>query len=68
MTTFLMISNLLDASVADVDAIVMLENIKALNYTNIDRCVGFDSDETRAIIRVFIKNAFYAILFWVRFK
>lgn len=54
MTSFSMISNPLDAFAADVDAIVMLENIKALNYSNIARCVGFDSDETRAIIRVFI--------------
>lgn len=32
---------------------MLLENIKVLNYSNIDKRVGFDTDETLAIIKVF---------------
>lgn len=43
---------ILDAKSADADAIVLLENIKKLNYKNVDGSRGFTSDETFAIIKV----------------
>lgn len=44
---------LADATVADIDAIVLLENIKVQNFVNVDRRIGFDIHETRAVIKVF---------------
>lgn len=41
-----------DANLADADAILLLENVKIANYNNIDRFVGFDVDETLAVIKV----------------
>lgn len=44
---------LIDAKRADTDAIIMLENIKVLNYDNGNRRVGFDNNEMREILKVF---------------
>lgn len=44
----------LDAISADIDAIVLLENIKSSNYVNVDRFIGFDRDETLAVIKVIV--------------
>lgn len=44
---------LTDAKRADTDAIIMLENIKVLNYDNGNRRVGFDNNEMREILKVF---------------
>lgn len=41
-----------DAKEADDDAIVMLENIKTLNYVNVDRFIGLNTDETLAVVKV----------------
>lgn len=43
---------LLDAKCADADAVVLLENTKVLNYINGDRHVGFNVQETVAILKV----------------
>lgn len=37
---------------ADADAVLLLENTKILNYVNVDRQIGFDSEVTRAILKV----------------
>lgn len=45
-----------DANLADADAILLLENIKISNYNNIDRLVGFNLEETLAVMKVFLSN------------
>ena len=42
-----------DAIIADPDAVLLLENIKFQNYINEDRRIGFDTDATMAILKVF---------------
>lgn len=41
-----------DSKSADSDAVLLLENVKSLNFHNIDRHTGFDADETFAVIKV----------------
>ncbi|XP_055309442.1 uncharacterized protein LOC129573174 [Sitodiplosis mosellana] len=40
-----------DASCADADAVLLLENIKFQNYVNEDRHIGFDTETTMAILK-----------------
>lgn len=53
-TVFNMIlsDRLIDTSVADADAVLILENTKLLNYVNADRHNGFDSHTTFLILSV----------------
>lgn len=44
--------NWTDTNVADVDAIVILENVKQLNFVNENRHIGFDSQATFLILSV----------------
>lgn len=43
----------LDASHADSDAVLLLENTKYQNYTNENRLTGFDTGTALAILKVF---------------
>ncbi|XP_055295161.1 uncharacterized protein LOC129564935 [Sitodiplosis mosellana] len=45
----------LNAKCADADAVVLLENTKLLNYVNGDRQVGFNAEETLAILKTLAK-------------
>lgn len=47
-----------DAQSADSDAVLMLENVKFQNYVNGDKLIGFDTDETLAILKVFYNLTF----------
>lgn len=42
----------IDAKRADTDAIIILENIKVLNYDNGNRLVGFENMEMREVLKV----------------
>lgn len=53
----------------------MLDNIKARNYVNVDRFIGFDTDETLAVVKVqkiqfliSIRTFFRIILIFVNFS
>lgn len=41
-----------DATCADADAIILLENTTILNYINADRQIGFNVEQTLAILKV----------------
>lgn len=43
---------ILDADIADADALLLLENIKVLNYVNGNRFVGFSTNETLEVMKV----------------
>lgn len=45
-------NNMLDASCADVDAVLLLENVKFHHYTNEDRHIGFNTETTLAVLNV----------------
>lgn len=47
-----------DAQSADSDAVLVLENVKFQNYVNGNKLIGFDTDETLAILKVFCNSAF----------
>lgn len=40
------------ATVADADAVLLLDNIKCMNYFNEDRSVGFDFKTTLEVLKV----------------
>lgn len=40
------------ATVADADAVLLLDNIKCMNYFNEDRTIGFDFKTTVAVLKV----------------
>lgn len=42
----------IDAELADADALLLIENVKPLNYVNGNRFVGFDTNETVAVTKV----------------
>ncbi|XP_031633860.1 uncharacterized protein LOC116347423 [Contarinia nasturtii] len=44
-----------NAEYADSDAILLLENIKFQNFTNVDKHIGFNTNETLAILKVLAK-------------
>lgn len=46
-------SKFTDAEYADSDAILLLENVKFQNFTNRDKRIGFNTNETFAILKVF---------------
>lgn len=43
---------LLDAKIADIDALLLLKNVKFNNFVNADRLVGFNTEETMAVMKV----------------
>lgn len=47
------IDGISDAKSADADAVLLLENTKFQHYVNGDRHVGFNADETLAVLKVF---------------
>lgn len=53
------LTHFIDAKQADADAVVLLENIKIMNYKNINGFIGFDTNETKAIIKVFHLYKFF---------
>ncbi|XP_031633861.1 uncharacterized protein LOC116347425 [Contarinia nasturtii] len=44
-----------NAEYADSDAILLLENVKLDNFTNVDKRMGFNTNETLAILKVLAK-------------
>lgn len=41
------------ATFADADAVLLLENLKFLNYRNETRQIGFDLETTLAVLKVY---------------
>lgn len=56
-------NEILDATLADEDGILLLENVKTKNYVNADRYTGLDKQETFVVLQV----SFYGY-FQCRFK